>query len=144
MSLWLLPRGQLISIRYCGFIACSLLPGPLIDSGFLRPRRCPTKPSWKYACHQLELRFSFSDIPAANLVLVDTIFGLTGLWLIRGMKEERKRGDYYIIYLEYYFSRMMDSFFFLKLGEMKTEVIEYREEFYSTTILWFWRHELNL
>lgn len=29
----------------------------------------------------------------------------------------------------------MDSFFFLKLGEMKTEVIEYREEFYSTTIL---------
>lgn len=51
------------------------------------------------------------------------------------MKEERERGDYYIIYLEYYFSRMMDSFFFLKLGEMKTEVIEYREEFYSTTIL---------
>lgn len=144
MSLWLLPRGQLISIWYCGFIACSLPPGPLIDPGFLRPRRCPTKPSWKYACHQLELRFSFSDIPAANLVLVDTIFGLTGLWLIRGMKEERERGDYYIIYLEYYFSRMMDSFFFLKLGEMKTEVIEYREEFYSTTILWFWRLELNL
>lgn len=30
-----LPRGQLISIRYCGFIACCLPQGPLIDPVFL-------------------------------------------------------------------------------------------------------------
>lgn len=65
MSLWLLPRGQLISIRYCGFIACSLPPGPLIDPGFLRPRRCPLH---QVSLHQAELKVRLSSTRAPFLV----------------------------------------------------------------------------
>lgn len=128
-----LPRGQLISIRYCGFIACSLPPGPLIDPRSLDhvvvPPPHPPGGVESTLVNRAVFRFLIAvRVRAANLVFRwhDFWINLARLWKIRRMGEGggRKRGDRTII-----IPRVLYLFFF---EIMRNGDRGYRRGFYFT------------
>lgn len=115
-----LPRGQLISIRYCGFIACSLPPGPLIDPRSLDhvvvPPPHPPGGVESTLVNRAVFRFLIAvRVRAANLsFFVDTIFGLTPLEDTKnGRGRGRRRGDRTIIIPRVLFFENDRQFLFL-------------------------------
>lgn len=138
-----LPRGQLISIRYCGFIACSLPPGPLIDPRSLDHVVVPPPHPPGGVESTLVNRAVFRFLIAVRVRAANLVFRWHDFWInpARRYEEEWEReggGEGEIerlLSLEYYFSRMIDSFFFFFLfffEIMRNGDGRYRRGFYFT------------
>lgn len=147
-----LPRGQLISIRYCGFIACSLPPGPLIDPRSLDHVVVPPPHPPGGVESTLVNRAVFRFLIAVRVRAANLVFRWHDFWINparryeeweREGEEKGRSNDYYpssIIFREWW-TVSFSFFFFLKLWEMEMEDIG--EDFTLLVRFCNWRLKLN-